>query len=72
MRGNLMGDKAVSAVFDNTKIKRFIPDYIATIPFRQGINRTIEWFEDDPSRMIISKENQLLMDTVISEYAKIR
>ena len=35
-RGNLLGDKAHSAVFDNSKIKRFVPDYVATIPFSEG------------------------------------
>jgi nucleoside-diphosphate-sugar epimerase len=64
MRGNLLGDKSLSVVFDNTKIKRFVPGFVATIPFRQGIRRTIRWFEAKPERMWISKENQLLMDKV--------
>jgi nucleoside-diphosphate-sugar epimerase len=66
MRGNLLGDKAISAVFDNSKIKRFVPDYVATIPFRQGIKQTVKWFEERPERMKISQENQLLMDTIVS------
>lgn len=64
MRGNLLGDKSLSVVFDNAKIKRFVPGFVATIPFRQGIRRTIRWFEAKPERMWISKENQLLMDKV--------
>jgi nucleoside-diphosphate-sugar epimerase len=64
MRGNLLGDKSVSVVFDNSKIKRYVPEFVATIPFRQGIRRTIHWFEEKPERMWISKENQLLMDKV--------
>jgi len=70
MRGNLLGDKAISAVFDTTKIKRFVPGFVATIPFRQGIKRTLDWFEAEPLRMKISKENQLLMDTIVSTYTK--
>ena len=35
--------------FDNSKIKRFVPDYCAT-RFSQGIRRTIEWFQADPAR----------------------
>ena len=30
--GSLTGDKAVSVVFDNTKIKRFVPDFCAMSP----------------------------------------
>ena len=45
MRGNLIGDKATSTIFDNSKIKTFVPDFKATIPFRQGFKRTIDWFD---------------------------
>ena len=33
----LLGDKAWSVVFDNSKIKRFVPGFQATIPFHTGI-----------------------------------
>jgi nucleoside-diphosphate-sugar epimerase len=68
IRGNLLGDKAVSAVFDNSKIKRFVPEYIATIPFRQGIKETVTWFEEKGERMRIDKDNQILLDNIISAY----
>lgn len=68
MRGNLMGDKATSAIFDNTKIKKFVPGYIATIPFREGIRRTVEWFDSHPERIRIDEENNRLMDTVLDAY----
>jgi len=70
MWGNLLGDKAVSVVFDNSKIKKFVPDFKATIPFKQGIKRTLEWFEADPSRMIIKEENNDIIDKVIAAYSK--
>lgn len=68
MRGNLYGDKAVSAIFDNSKIKSFVPDFVATIPFKVGIKRTIEWFEADPARMVIVEESNNFIDTVIKRY----
>ena len=34
--GGLIGDKAVSVVFDNTKIKRFVPGYLRDTPFARG------------------------------------
>src|ERR1035437_5655233 len=43
--GGLKGDKAVSVVFDNSKIKRFVPGYCATVPFAEGIRRTLAWFD---------------------------
>ena len=68
--GSLIGDKAVSVIFDNTKIKRFVPDFVATIPFNKGIKRTIAWFEEDPARMIIKKETNELIDRIIKNYEK--
>ena len=67
MWGNLLGDKANSAIFDNTKIKRFVPGYVATIPFSEGIKRTIDWFDEEPSRIRIDETNNRLMDQLISE-----
>ncbi|MBN1997311.1 SDR family oxidoreductase [candidate division KSB1 bacterium] len=70
MRGNLLGDKAVSAIFDNSKIKRFVPDFTATIPFRTGIKRTVQWFEAKPERMVIHKDNKNFMDKVLAAYER--
>jgi len=68
MRGNLLGDKANSAIFDNSKIKRFVPAYVATIPFREGIRRTVEWFDKHPQRIRIDELNNSLMDAVLAAY----
>ena len=70
MRGNLLGDKANSAIFDNSKIKRFVPDYVATIPFREGIKQTVEWFDAHPKRIWIDEGNNSLMDAILSAYQK--
>ena len=68
MWGNLLGDKAVSAIFDNSKIKRYVPGFQATISFKSGIRDTIEWFEADQSRMRILEDNNEFIDTVIDKY----
>jgi len=68
MKGNLLGDKAVSCVYDNSKIKTFVPGFKATIPFKEGIQRTVKWFEEDNSRMIIHADNNRFLDTIIDSY----
>jgi nucleoside-diphosphate-sugar epimerase len=40
--GGLIGDKANSVVFDNTKLKRLVPGFTATVRFDQGVRMTIE------------------------------
>lgn len=70
LRGTLLGDKSCSVIFDNTKIKTFVPEYCATIRFDQGIGRTLAWFEADASRQKINPENNKLIDTVIARYRR--
>ena len=69
-RGGLLGDKAVSVVFDNTKIKRFVPGYCSTVPFTQGIRRTIAWFDADPARRQIDDQANTLWDKLLEAYER--
>lgn len=41
--GSLIGDKACSVVFDNSKVKKLVPDFRATVTAREGIRRTVEY-----------------------------
>ncbi len=68
LEGELTGDKTTSVIFDNSKIKRFVPGFIAAIPFSQGIKRTLDWFESDPSRQIIRQETNEWIDNVLARY----
>ena len=58
----LLGDKAWCAIFDNSKIKRFAPGWQATIPFREGIKRTIGWFMENSERRKINAELDGFLD----------
>ncbi len=66
--GSLFGDKAWSAVFDNSKIKSFVPEFRATIPFAQGVVRTVKWFEEKPERMRIDQNVNQDMDNILQKY----
>jgi len=68
--GTLLGDKSHSAVFDNTKIKRFVPDFVCTTRFREGIGRTIAWFDADPARQQIDTEAGAAWDKLIAGYER--
>jgi nucleoside-diphosphate-sugar epimerase len=67
-RGNLLGDKANSMVFDNSKIKRFVPGFQAVIPFHAGARRTLAWFEADASRRKIIPGINQTMDRYIAAW----
>jgi len=68
--GGLHGDKAHSAVFDNSKIKRFVPDFVATTRFRDGIVRSVKWFDADPARREIDDEANAAWDRLIAAYER--
>lgn len=48
LRGGLLGDKANSVVFDNTKLKRLVPDFTATVRFDQGVRKALEYIKAHP------------------------
>jgi nucleoside-diphosphate-sugar epimerase len=68
LEGTLLGDKAHSVIFDNSKIKAYVPGYRAVIPFREGIRRTLAWFEGSPERMKSTGEDDRLLDSLIDAY----
>ncbi|MBA3468719.1 MAG: SDR family oxidoreductase [Herpetosiphonaceae bacterium] len=65
----LLGDKAWSVVFDNRKIKTFVPGFQAVIPFREGIRRTLAWFAADQRRQRIDPAVNAEMDQILAAYA---
>lgn len=66
----LLGDKMWSVIFDNSKIKRFVPDYCATIPYYMGVRRAIEWFQAEDSRMVVKPEDDAMIDDILEKYQK--
>lgn len=70
LKGSLLGDKAVSTIFDNTKIKRFVPEFQANIRFKDGIKETVSWFESEKERMILDPTENELMDSIIRSYTR--
>jgi nucleoside-diphosphate-sugar epimerase len=65
---NLLGDKAHSMIFDNTKIKRAVPGFAAGIPFSQGAEEMLAWFDADPARRVVNEKLDRLMDSMIAAY----
>ena len=47
-RGSLIGDKACSVIFDNSKLKRFVPDYVCTVPFHVGVRKALDYIFSHP------------------------
>jgi nucleoside-diphosphate-sugar epimerase len=65
----LVGDKGHSVIFDNTKIKRAVPDFMATIPFSRGAREIMAWYDGDPERRVVDQKLDRLMDAMAEAHA---
>ncbi|NMB68097.1 MAG: SDR family oxidoreductase [Chloroflexi bacterium] len=63
---SLLGDKAHSMIFDNTRIKRLVPDFACTVPFARGAEQIVAWHMADPARRTIEPYFDALLDRIIA------
>jgi nucleoside-diphosphate-sugar epimerase len=61
----LLGDKAHSMVFDNSKLHSVVPGYRATIPFEQGAREIVAWHDADPARQQVDARLDAVMDKLV-------
>src|SRR5690348_270429 len=64
----LLGDKAHSLVFDNTKVRSVVPDFVATIPFEQGAREIVAWHDEDPARQTVDARLDAVMDDLVARF----
>ena len=67
----LLGDKSHSLIFDNSKIKRLAPGFACTIPFAQGAQEIVAWYEADPTRQQINPAVDALTDRIAADFTRI-
>jgi len=53
-------------VFDNTKIKRLVPEYLAKIPFARGAEEIVAWYDADPERRLFDPALDALLDRLVA------
>jgi hypothetical protein len=68
--GSLIGDKSNSVVFDNSKIKRFVPDYVCEVDWAEGVRRSLAWFEAHPEFQTIDHKLNSLLDQILTAYER--
>ncbi len=68
--GGLRGDKAEHGVFDNEKIKRFVPEFDWRIKARQGLAESVAWFMADPARLEVKPELEARVDRILAAWER--
>ena len=64
--GSLTGDKSVSVVFDNSKLKRAVPDMRTTVRFDQGVRIALSHVLSHPELQRPDPEFDAWCDRVIA------
>ena len=63
---SLLGDKAHSMIFDNSKIRRVVPEFHPKIPFWQGAKEIMAWYDADPARQVVNPDFDALQERIIA------
>jgi hypothetical protein len=63
---SLLGDKTHSMIFDNSKIKRLVPDFRADIPFSRGAREILAYYDADPARRVVDAKLDALTDKLVA------
>ncbi len=69
-RGSLLGDKAVSVIFDNSKLKRLVPQMTTNIPFHKGVRISLDYVLSHPEKYEEDSEFDSFCDKVIEALEK--
>jgi nucleoside-diphosphate-sugar epimerase len=64
----LIGDKSHSMIFDNSKLRSVVPDFVARIPFEQGAREVVAWYDEDPARQVTDLRLDAVMDRLVETY----
>jgi nucleoside-diphosphate-sugar epimerase len=67
---HLLGDSAHSLIFDNSKLRSVVPDYVATITLEQAAPEIIAWHDQDPSRQRVDVDLDSLMNKLSAEFRR--
>ena len=70
VEGNLLGDKALTVVFDCSKLKRAVPGFQCTVRFEEGARRCVEYLMRHPECQVEDPEFDQWCDRVIAALEK--
>jgi nucleoside-diphosphate-sugar epimerase len=65
----LLGDKAHSMVFDNSKLRSVVPGWHASIPFERGARQIAAWYLANPSWQVVDDKADALMDKLAAGFS---
>lgn len=64
----IVGDLAHSAVFDNSKIRRYVPSYAPALTFHRAVRRMLAWREAHPEQTAPDPATDAVLDRLVEGY----
>jgi nucleoside-diphosphate-sugar epimerase len=61
-----LGDRSHSVIFDNSKIKAFVPGFVATTPFSLGAREIIDWHDAHPGHQVVDQQLNEVYDRLVA------
>lgn len=62
----LLGDKANTSIFDNSKVKRLVPSFVCDIPFSRGAEEVVQNALANPGK--VDENADSMMDMLVAEH----
>ena len=70
MGASLLGDKAHSMLFDNSKVKAVVPDFHCEIPFEEGVQEIAAFYRSRPDCCRVDAAVDATFDRLIDAYGR--
>jgi nucleoside-diphosphate-sugar epimerase len=62
---SLLGDKTHSSVFDCSKVRSLVPEFVCTTPFWRGAAEIVEWYDANPQHAVVDENLDALFDRLV-------
>lgn len=70
--GSLTGDKANTVVFDNSKLKAAVPEFVTKVPFHKGVRIALDYILNHPECRVEDPDFDKWCDRVIAGVEKLK
>ena len=67
--GPLLGDRSHSVIFDNSKVKALVPDFVCTTPVALGFREVIDWFDAHPEQRLVDETLNVTLDRLVAAHS---
>jgi len=69
---SLLGDRSHSVIFDNSKVKALVPEFVCTTPYAMGVRDVVNWYDGNPAQQLVDRDLDATFDRLIAAAQTLR